>query len=90
MAETYKAILRGDRLEWSGDPPEQTDADQGVEVYVTIARECGIQSKPFSDGTAMSEALAKFAASGFGSPIPDPSAWQREQRQVRRLPDRDA
>jgi hypothetical protein len=87
MLETYKAILRGDRLEWSGDAPEREDAEQGIEVYVTILQsEGGVAS----NGKAMVEALAKIAASGALSEISDPSAWQREQRHDRPLPDRDA
>lgn len=62
MVETYKAILCGDRLEWSGDAPELIDTEQGVEVYVTIAHETSISSNVVSDGKAMAKALAKLAA----------------------------
>ena len=90
MAETYKAILRGDRLEWSSGAPEQLDTEQGVEVYVTIAHDTSISSRLTSDGKAMAKALAKLAASGSVSNISDPSTWQREQRQDRPLPGRDS
>jgi hypothetical protein len=86
--ETYKAILRGDRLEWSGDGPKHLNTEQ--EVYVTIVRESAVSSKVTSDGKAMAKALSKLAASGSLSQITDPSAWQREQRHERELPDRDS
>jgi hypothetical protein len=85
MVETYKAILRGDRLEWSGNAPQHPDTEQGVEVYVTIVQETSISSKAASDGKAMAKALARLAESGSVSKISDPSAWQREQRQDRAL-----
>jgi hypothetical protein len=59
MLETYKAILRGDRLEWSGDAPEREDAEQGIEVYVMILQS---GSTVASNGKAMADALAKVAA----------------------------
>ncbi len=30
MLQTYKAVLRGDRLEWRGEAPEQTKGEQAV------------------------------------------------------------
>ncbi len=90
MLETYKAILRGDRLEWSGDAPKRDDAEAGIEVFVTILQSDDVVSNGSSDGKAMAEALSRLAASGSLSEISDPAAWQREQRRDRPLPDRDA
>lgn len=89
MTRTYKAILRGDRLEWTGDTPEQDYSEQEVEVYVTILRRGGIPL-PTSDGKAMAEALKSLATSGSLSGISDPLAWQDEQRRDRALPGRDS
>ena len=36
MLPTYKAILRGDQLEWQGDRPEPTAVGPEVEVHVTL------------------------------------------------------
>ena len=90
MLETYKAILRGDRIEWSGDAPEQLDTQQAVEVYVTILQSPAPSSTAASNGKAMAEVLEKLAAINSVSEISDPSTWQREQRQDRVLPGRDA
>jgi hypothetical protein len=69
MDQTYKAILRGDRLEWSEEPPIHIDTLLGIEVYVTIPR----QPSTTSDGKAMAEALTKLAAVGHLSTVANPS-----------------
>jgi hypothetical protein len=89
MLQTYKALLRGNRLEWSGDAPDHLEEEQTVEVYVTILKEATASSVG-AQGKKMAEALEKLAAIDALSEIDDPSAWQREQRQERALPDRDA
>ncbi len=86
--ETYKAILRGDRLEWCADVPKNLNAEQ--EVYVTIVQQSSVSSKMTSDGKAMANALSKLAASGSLFQITNPSTWQREQRRDRELPHRDS
>ncbi len=83
MVETYRAILRGDKLEWSGDAPKRDDAEQGIEVFVTILQSNAAISIASSDGKAMAEALNKLAATGSLSEISDPASWQREQRRDR-------
>jgi hypothetical protein len=89
MAQTYKAILRGDRLEWAGEAPEDYNAEQGIEVYVTILHERSVPARTTSDGKAMADTLKRLAATGALSDISDPSTWQRDQRQDRVLPGRD-
>lgn len=89
MLQTYKAILRGNRLEWRGDGPEHIDEEQAVEVYVTILKEAATASEISDQGKRMSAALETLAGINALSDISDPSAWQREQRQDRPLPDRN-
>jgi predicted phosphoadenosine phosphosulfate sulfurtransferase len=88
MLQTYKAILRGNYLEWSGDAPKGIEQEQAVEVHVTILRKA-TSSAVVAQGKRMAEALERLAAINALSEITDPSAWQREQRQDRSLPDRD-
>ena len=38
MMPTYKATLRGNRLEWRGDIRKYIPADRAVTVYVTACR----------------------------------------------------
>jgi hypothetical protein len=90
MRQTYKAILRGNYLEWSGDAPENLEEDRAIEVHVTVLKEAPISSGITTQGESMVEALEKLAALNALSGISDPSMWQREQRQDRSLPDRDA
>ena len=85
MLQTYKATLRGDRLEWSGDAPELLGRGQAVEVHVTILQEVHSLSETEAQGKKMAAALEKLAAANALSTIADPSEWQREQRQERHI-----
>lgn len=89
MLQTYKAILRGDRLEWSGDAPEQSRTEHAVDVHVTILNEDGDAQTRGERGRKMAEALERLAARNALREISDPVSWQREQREDRILPDRD-
>lgn len=89
MIQTYKAVLRGKQLEWSGDAPECSEEEQPVDVYVTILQENDASLGAAARGQKMADALEKLASVNALSEISDPSAWQREERQDRKLPDRD-
>jgi hypothetical protein len=84
---TYRALLRGDHLEWLGEAPElQTDAP--LTVHVTIVEpEPGAEAH--TRGPAMAALLEKLAVRGTFAAIPDPVRWQRELRQDRALPGRE-
>lgn len=87
MHPTYKAVLRGDRLEWSDEVPEQIRSQAKVAVFVTIVGDTSQVEE--SRGRRMADALARLAARGGPVSIDDPSAWQREQREERPLPGRE-
>ncbi len=89
MLQTYKAILRGNYLEWSGDAPDHLEDEQSIEVHVTLLKETATSSSVAAQGQRMAEALERLAALNAFSEISDPSAWQREQRRDRVLLDRD-
>lgn len=90
MLNTYKAILKGDRLEWSGEAPELIPEDRPVAVHVTILDEEGVLvPERLSQGQRMAAALEQLAATPALADIADPVAWERETRQDRSLPDRD-
>ena len=82
MSRTYRAILRGDRLQWTDDAP---DSSAALPVDVTVVEMPGNGS----GGKGMADALEKIAARGGIRSIPDAAAWQREIRNDRPLPDRD-
>jgi len=84
MVKTYKAILRANRLEWSEEIPERLAEDRPVKVSVTVLEGDAGQ------GDRMAEALEALAHSDAGSRIPDPAAWEREQRDDRHLPGRNS
>ena len=85
MSTTYKAILRGDRVEWLGAAPETSG---GVAVQITVIEEETAAQRE-ARGRAMAEALQQIADAGGIPSIPDPVSWQREIRRDRPLPGRD-
>lgn len=86
MLEAYKAELHGDRIVWQGETPKASP--RAVSVIVTILDEK--PSQPKNNGKKMAEALAKIAsANGAVAAIEDASEWQREQRQDRRIAERE-
>jgi hypothetical protein len=88
MLPTYKAILRGNRIEWVADVPEHLAPDAGVQVIVTfLERPC---PPAVSDqGKRMAAVLEKLAALPPNPALADPVAWQREMREERTLPGRE-
>ena len=85
MHSTYKAILKGDRVEWLGEAP---DTNGGVPVQITVLE----QPHPSDDATReqrIREILNALVASGAAAAFGDPVEWQREIRKDRPLPGRD-
>lgn len=86
MLHTYKAVLRGDRIEWIDTPPP---AAGPTPVHITLLEDA--RGGPIRDrGRAMAEALEALAGTGAFADIDDPAAWQRELRRDRLLPRRGA
>ncbi len=84
MRRTYKAILRGDRIEWIDAPPTP---GRPTPVQVTLLEE-DHEPAP-APGPEMAHILEALADRGGLSGISDPLAWQREVRQERPLPGRE-
>jgi hypothetical protein len=85
MLETYPAVLRDNRVEWSGEAPTDLPHGMGVRVYITLLEKTS-QAKPLHQGERMAAALERLAASRSLANIADPLAWQCEVRQDRPLP----
>lgn len=81
MLPTYRATLRGDRIEWDDDAPDLGGTEQAVTVYVTIVTPRSEDDR--ERGGRMAEALRRIASTGGVASISDPAAWQREQREER-------
>ena len=86
MQSIYKAILRGDRIEWEDDVPEQIRTQQALTVLVTVVDQPAAADE--QRGPRMAAVLEKLAATGGVASISDPLQWQREERQDRDLPGR--
>ncbi len=51
MLETYKATLRGDRIEWEAETPNALRDGKSVEVFVTVLDESNdAKQRPFGLG----------------------------------------
>lgn len=84
MRESYRAILKGDQLEWTDVVPSDLASEQPVEVTILD------QPDRIADRRRrMAEALENLAAANAFSEISDPVEWQREVRKDRPLPGRD-
>ena len=89
---TYKAILRGDRLEWRGPSRQHPPADRPIAVHVTLLdeplSEAGVREEGL--GARMAAALERLAELHTLADMDDAAAWERATRQDRALPGRDA
>jgi len=89
MLETYQAVLRANRIEWSGDAPPQLSSDQAVRVYVTFLDKIADSAPGNAQGARMAAALERLAANRTLPAEMDAAAWERDVRQDRPLPGRD-
>ena len=88
MLQTYKAILRGNRLEWDDAVPQTLSDEQPIAVHVTILdQEQALP--PHTIGQQMAAILEQLATRPTLAAISNPVAWQREQRGERILPGRE-
>jgi hypothetical protein len=88
MLRTYKAVLKGNRLEWSADAPKHLQSEHAVPVYVTLLDEPLAETANVRQGQRMAAALEQLAGINAVAEIEHPADWQREVRQDRSLPDR--
>lgn len=84
MSESYRAILRGNQLEWTDAAPSDLAGEQPVEVTIVDEPDQVAERR-----RRMAEALENLAAADAFSEISDPVEWQREIRKDRPLPGRD-
>jgi len=84
MLDTYKAILKGNHVEWTDDHPVPACQDQEVEVLITVLYEVQTQADlHIQRGERMAQCLEKIARTGGIRGITDPVAWQRDIRKDR-------
>lgn len=90
MIPTYRAILRGNHLEWRGDVRKHIPANRPVTVYVTLVDELPAETERVAQkqGAAMAAALTRLAEMAALPDIRDAAAWEHEVRQDRELPGR--
>lgn len=81
---TFRAILKGNLLEWQEEVNQWFPGDRTVQVLVTFLDEETITTT-HSRGQQMAAILEKLAQSQAFSEI-EPLVWQREIRQDRERP----
>jgi hypothetical protein len=88
MLNTYRALLRGQILEWLYDQPRNLPVNRAVTVHVTILDETAPNGKK-QQGRRMAVALGKLAKLAGPARSLDALQWEREIRQERVLPGRE-
>jgi hypothetical protein len=83
MHRTYKAVLRGGRVEWI-DPPPSPNGPTPVQITLLDGENRSGRVRE------MAAALEALAAAGGVSGIADPVAWQRQIREDTGLPGRES
>ena len=86
---TYKAILRGNRLEWYDTPPAGLASEHPVAVQVIFLDDIEQTTSNTQPGQQMAEVLEQLAQANAFMGIDDPATWEREIRHDRELPDRE-
>lgn len=90
MPHTYKAILRGNRLEWSDIPPTDLIPERPVAVHVTILDEAHSEAESAArPGPQMAAILEQLAQIRAFTDLSDPAVWERDIRSDRSLPERE-
>ncbi len=85
MRTAYRAVLRGNRLEWRDETPQDLSPDRAIEVSVTVL---GASDSP-ARGAAMAAALERLAAAGGPGSFGDAADWERDTREEGILPGRE-
>lgn len=89
MLRTYKAILRGNRVEWSTDAPGHLPPEHPIPVHVTLLDEPAVLRANLSQGQRMAAALEQLSTDHTLAELSDPAAWECEMRGDRPLPGRE-
>lgn len=94
MTRTYTALLRGDRLEWTGPAPDPLPYEQARAVTVVFEESSAdLPADPSLANPELRrlgiEALKRLAERGTFSEIDDAVEWQREIRKDRPLSGRE-
>jgi hypothetical protein len=82
MTNSYRATLKGNKLEWHSRVPDS--AKETLEVKVVVLEPEQVEQQ----GQRMAQALQALADANVLENV-DAVTWQKEQRQDRALPNRD-
>lgn len=96
MIQTYRALLQGNRLEWLEEIPVLMASETSIPVQVTIDTQDKTKDKTKDKMASEKDRqkkvlliLEQIAQTGAFNEIQDASAWQRQMRIDRALPNRE-
>jgi hypothetical protein len=81
MRAAYRAVLRGNLLEWRDEKPQDLSPDRAVEVSVTVLDTSDSPAIAPARGAAMAAALERIAAAGGPRSFGDAGDWERDMRE---------
>ena len=84
--QTYRAILRGNRLEWTDPKPAGLNHEQPIQLTIVNTPD---SPEALAQRQRMAKALERLAAYNVVAEIRDPVSWQREIGRDRPLTNRD-
>ena len=85
MLLAYRAVLKGDHLEWVEAAPPLPGNGEGVRVYVTILPEVNPEHEDalVDRKESLRHLLEELAELNIFAGIDEPVAWQREIRNTK-------
>ncbi len=86
MLHTFRAILKGNLLEWQEDVNRWLQGDRAIQVLVTLLSESPTATTQ-NRGQRMASVLEQLAQANAFAGV-DPVVWQQDIRRDRELPGR--
>lgn len=86
MLHTFRAILKGNLLEWQEDVNRWLQGDRAIQVLVTLLSESPTVTTQ-NRGQRMASVLEQLAQANAFAGV-DPVVWQQDIRRDRELPGR--
>ena len=88
MLLSYRAILKGDRIEWLNAEAPRLQPDCETLVDITILDQQVNMDMEASRSGRINDVLSRLATIDALAEIDDPAEWQRQIREDRELPGR--
>ncbi len=88
MLTSYRAILKGDRVEWLNSEAPKLKPGSEILVDITILGQQGELATDAIRVSQIGDVLNRLAGIDAFAEIDDPATWERQIREDRELPNR--